>query len=275
MTSLIDVQNGTLSAAVAGAATLTFSGDAYAAVTGPDSCTGGTVLGTSTADTGTLAAALGALPDGPISFYGPWHAPGPGESVAHLHADHRHTRRRPYGNPGSQRLDLLRHERQRRGQFGRQRHAGGSGTVDLSSAITTSFNGDLDLLSGNAAASGMSNLGNGAPIFNGGTLVWTSAFNIATSEEVDVQSGGAGFKPNGFTTTIYANVGKTYGTDTTDAAGGMTIDDTSDGGDRRRPVRRRQSLPGHRSDRPRHGRLRDGRLAACHGHRADRYGRGL
>ena len=222
------VENGTIAANLGGTASLTLSGNGVVYLTGNNTYTGGTTIGTTTEDTGTLAVGPDGLGSGPVTFVGP----GTLQALGDLSLN------QAIVTPGAGLAATIDTNACNVAASGGVSGDGdllkiGDGTLDLSGVNNSGLLGNLIVEGGFVAASAENDLGsvsNSALIFDGGGLQWTSQFNIPAGKEIDVRAGGAAFDANGFDVTIAAAIGTVVGSDTSGAAGGITVMDSSSGG---------------------------------------------
>jgi autotransporter-associated beta strand protein len=222
-TTSCNVQNGWISANLTGGP-LTMSGDGYVGLTGTNSFSS-TTIGSTSADIGTLAVGTGSLGSGPITFYGP----GTLQALADLTITQAivtstqvtidtngWTVTLTGGASGPNDLVKI-----------------GGGTLDLSGVDNSGLDGNLVVQGGFVAANSLDSLGNeedSTLIFDGGGLQWTAAFDIPAGKVIEVCAGGAEFDTNGCDVTVTAAMGVVNGSDTSGAAGGITVMDSLGGG---------------------------------------------
>ena len=227
------VENGSISANLGGSVGLTMSGDGLVEVTGDNTYTGGTTIEATTEDTGTLAInsdqALGN-PSGGVTFAGD----GTLQALDDLNLSASRVITTPasaslYATIDTNGFDVaFPGTIAGTGGLVAADSSDGSGTLDPSGGTNNGFQGGITIPAGFVAASAASNLGGSglALIFDGGGLRWTSGFTIPSGEVIDVQAGGATFDTNGFNAAIAATIGGDYG----NAAGGITVMDSSANG---------------------------------------------
>ncbi len=180
------LQNGNISADLAGTGTVAMSGDGAAQLTGTNSFTGGVLI-----SGGTLAvnsdAALGD-PDGAVTFTGA----GTLQALDDMTLSTTRVITTPSDPTVTASIDTngfdvgLPCEVVGSGQLVKL----GDGTLDLSGVDNSGLLGGLAVEGGLVAASGPSNLGYSASalIFDGGGLQATASFAVPSGKEIDVRA---------------------------------------------------------------------------------------
>ena len=217
--SSFSVENGAISANLSGGP-LSLTGGGYVALTGDNGVSSVAIAGT-----GTLAVGPNALGQGPITFS----AAGTLQALGNLSLGSSQTIATPDDPILAATIDSNGYDVAAGGTVsGRDNLVKiGDGTLNLGGVNNTGLQGELVINGGFVAADGMSSLGSGALVFDGGGLRWSAPFDIPCGQEINVGSGGATFDTNGLVAEIDATIGTIYPDGNT---GGVTVMDGSSTG---------------------------------------------
>jgi len=221
------VENGSISANLAGSGGLTMSGEGIVELTGNNSYTNGTWI-----SGGTLAissdAALGNT-NGSVTFRGA----GKLQALGTLTLSATRVIATPTYSSLAATIDTNGYDVALPGGIG---GVGGlvktgDGTLDLRNVDNSGLLGNLTVTGGFILIGDPSNLGNyqSALIFDGGGLRASGDLTISYYR-IDVRAGGAIFDPNGHTLQINATFGYAPDNDYTGAEGGIAVMDSSSNG---------------------------------------------